>query len=134
MKEPWYPIVIWKEKTIILLKITKRVLLLNMSLVWITQMINNIQKKKTMVGLGLKTIQVPQIYIDLRDLVELLGFKWIHSRCSFWWVFEDRMWTILSENTNKYVHTKLKQANDNGDKDPIKLLREGWPESLCMTE
>ena len=24
--------------------------------------------------------------------------------------FEDRMWTILSENTNKYVHTKLRQA------------------------
>ena len=27
--------------------------------------------------------------------------------------FEDRMWTILSENTNKYVHTKLGQAKDN---------------------
>ena len=22
---------------------------------------------------------------------------------------EDRMWTILSENTNKYVHAKLRQ-------------------------
>ena len=33
--------------------------------------------------------------------------------------FEDRMWTILSENTNKYVHTKPRQAKDNGDKDPI---------------
>ena len=31
--------------------------------------------------------------------------------------FEDRMWTILSENTNKYVHAKLRQAKDNGDKD-----------------
>ena len=33
--------------------------------------------------------------------------------------FEDRMWTILSENTNKYVHAKLRQAKDNEDKDPI---------------
>ena len=24
--------------------------------------------------------------------------------------FEDRMWTILRENTNKYVHSKLRQA------------------------
>ena len=39
--------------------------------------------------------------------------------------FEDRMWTILSENTNTYVHTKLRQAKDNGDKDPIELLSEG---------
>ena len=30
--------------------------------------------------------------------------------------FEDRMWTILSENTNKYVHAKLKQAKYNEDK------------------
>ena len=37
-------------------------------------------------------------------------------------IFEYRMWTILSENTNKYVHTKLRQAKDNGDKDPIELL------------
>ena len=39
--------------------------------------------------------------------------------------FEDRMLTILSENTNKYVHAKLRQAKDNGDKDPIELLSEG---------
>ena len=26
--------------------------------------------------------------------------------------FEDRMWIILSENTNKYVHAKLRQAKD----------------------
>ena len=39
--------------------------------------------------------------------------------------FEDRMWTILSKNTNKYVHAKLKQAKDNGEKDPIELLSEG---------
>ena len=35
------------------------------------------------------------------------------------------MWTILSKNTNKYVHAKLRQAKDNGDKDPIELLSEG---------
>ena len=40
--------------------------------------------------------------------------------------FEDRMWTILSENTNKYVHAKLRQPKDNGHKNPI--------ESLCATE
>ena len=38
--------------------------------------------------------------------------------------FEDRMRTILSENTDKYVHAKLKQEKDNGEKDPIELLSE----------
>ena len=33
MKEPWHPIIMWMEKANILLKMTKRVLLLNMSLV-----------------------------------------------------------------------------------------------------
>ena len=45
--------------------------------------------------------------------------------------FEDRMWTILSENTNKYVHTKFRQAKDNGDKDPIELLSEGVEHNPC---
>ena len=45
--------------------------------------------------------------------------------------FEDRMWTILSENTSKYVHTKLRQAKDNGDKDPIELLSEGADQNPC---
>ena len=45
--------------------------------------------------------------------------------------FEDRMWTILSENTNKYVHAKLKQAIDNGEKDPIELLSEGVDQNPC---
>ena len=31
--------------------------------------------------------------------------------------FEGKMWTILSENTNKYVCTKLREAKDKGDKD-----------------
>ena len=45
--------------------------------------------------------------------------------------FEDRMWTILHENTNKYVHAKLKQTKDNGEKDPIKLLGEGVEQNPC---
>ena len=44
---------------------------------------------------------------------------------------EDRMWTILSENTNKYVHAKLRQANHNGNKDPIELLSEGVDQNSC---
>ena len=45
--------------------------------------------------------------------------------------FEDRMWTILSENTNKYAHAKLRHAKDNGDKDPIELLSEGVDQNPC---
>ena len=45
--------------------------------------------------------------------------------------FEGKMWTILSENTNKYVHTKLGQAKDKGDKDPIELLSEGADQNPC---
>ena len=45
--------------------------------------------------------------------------------------FEDRMWTILSKNTNKYVHAKLWQAKDKGDKDPIELLSEGVDQNPC---
>ena len=41
------------------------------------------------------------------------------------------MWTILSENTNKYVHAKLRQAKDKGDKDPIELLSEGVDQNPC---
>ena len=41
------------------------------------------------------------------------------------------MWTILSENTNKYVHAKFRQAKDNGDKDPIELLSEGVDQNPC---
>ena len=49
--------------------------------------------------------------------------------------FEDRMWTILSENTNKYVHAKLRQAKDNGEQ-RFSWIAEWWcwPESLCTTE
>ena len=45
--------------------------------------------------------------------------------------FEDRMWTILSANTNKYVHTKLRQAKDNGNKDPIDLLSKCVDQNPC---
>ena len=41
------------------------------------------------------------------------------------------MWTILSENTNKYVHSKLREAKDKGDKDPIELLSEGADQNPC---
>ena len=45
--------------------------------------------------------------------------------------FEGKIWTILSENTNKYVHAKLRQAKDKGDKDPIELLSEGADQNPC---
>ena len=45
--------------------------------------------------------------------------------------FEGKMWTILSENTNKYVHAKLRQAKDKGDKDPIELLSGGADQNPC---
>ena len=41
------------------------------------------------------------------------------------------MWTILSENTNKYVHAELIQAKDNGEKDPFEFLSEGVDQNLC---
>ena len=47
-------------------------------------------------------------------------------------LFEDRMWTILSENAKKYVHVKLRQVKDNGDKDPIELLSEGVDQNPCV--
>ena len=55
----------------------------------------------------------------------------MHSRCSFWWFFEYRLWTILSERTNKYVHAKFRQAKDNGDKDPIELLSQSVDQNPC---
>ena len=44
---------------------------------------------------------------------------------------EYRMWTILSDNTNIYVHAKPRQAEDNGDKDPIELLSKGVDQNPC---
>ena len=45
--------------------------------------------------------------------------------------FEDRMWTILSKNTNKFVDAKLRQAKENGEKDPLELLSEGVDQNPC---
>ena len=45
--------------------------------------------------------------------------------------FLGKMWTILSENANKYVHAKLRQAKHKGDKDPIELLSEGADQNPC---
>ena len=44
---------------------------------------------------------------------------------------EGKMWKILSENTNKYVHTKLRHPKDKGDKDPIELLSESVDQNHC---
>ena len=49
----------------------------------------------------------------------------------FYEFFEGKMWTILSENTNKYVHVKLRQAKDKGDKHLIELLSEGADQNPC---
>ena len=38
---------------------------------------------------------------------------------------------LLSENTNKYVHAKLREAKHQGDKDPIELLSEGADQNPC---
>ena len=45
--------------------------------------------------------------------------------------FEGKLRIILSKNTNKYVHAKLRQAKDKGDKDPIELLSEGADQNPC---
>ena len=72
---------------------------------------------KRMVRLGLSKILPPNIYR--------------FEGAVFDEFFEGKMWTILSENTNKYVHAKLRQAKDKGDKDPIELLSEGADQNPC---
>ena len=61
-------------------------------------------------------------YMDLNEYTPVAVF---YEFC------EDRMWTILNEYTNRYVHTKLRQAKYNGDKDPIELLSEGVDQNSC---
>ena len=78
-----------------------------------------------MVGLGLIKILVPQIFIFEGSCQNYLNLNKYTPGAVFDEFFEGSMWTVLSENTNKYVHTKLRQAKDNGDKDPIELLSEG---------
>ena len=93
-------------------------------------MIMYIQKMKRMVGLGLEEdTGLPYIYIYIyrfegscQNYIDLNEYP---LGAVFHEFFEDRMCTILSENTNKYVHAKLRQAKDNGDKDHIELLSEG---------
>ena len=41
------------------------------------------------------------------------------------------MWTILSENTNKYAHAKLRLAKNYGDKNPIESLSDGVEQNPC---
>ena len=72
---------------------------------------------KRMAGLGLMKILVPQIYIDLRDLVETaLNLNEFTPGAVFEEFFEDRMWTTLSENTNKYVHENSNKQKTLGKK------------------
>ena len=49
--------------------------------------------------------------------------------------FEGKMWTILSENTNKYVHAKLKRSKRQRGQRSYWTAEWGcWLEPLCMTE
>ena len=74
----------------------------------------------------------PPIFIGLRDPVNnYINLKNYTPGAVFDEFFEGKMWTILSENTNKYVHAKLREAKDKGDKDPIELLSEGADQSPC---
>ena len=62
-----------------------------------------------------------QSYMDLNEYSPGAGFDEF---------FENRMWTILSENTNKYVHANLRQAKDNGNKDLLSARAQ--PISQCV--
>ena len=74
----------------------------------------------------------PPIFIGLRDPVITTLIQIITPQVLFFdEFFEGKMWTILSENTNKYVHAKLREAKDKGDKDPIELLSEGADQNPC---
>ena len=73
----------------------------------------------------------PPIFIGFRDLVNYLNINNYTPGAVFDEFFEGKMWTILSENTNKYVHAKLREAKDKRDKDPIELLSEGADQNPC---
>ena len=86
-----------------------------------------------MLGLGLRKILGSQIYIyrfegSYQNYIDLNENT---PDAVFDGLFEDRMWTILSENTNKYVHAKFRQAKDNRNKDPIALLSKGVDQNSC---
>ena len=57
----------------------------------------------------------PNIYIFEESCQNYMHLNEFTPGAVFDEFFENRMWTILSENTNKYVHAKLRQAKDNGD-------------------
>ena len=86
-----------------------------------------------MVGLGLmKITSPPNIYRFEGSCLKRHEFRIKYTLGAvFDEFFEDKMWTILSENTNKYVHTKLRQPRDNQDIDPIELLSEGVDQNPC---
>ena len=74
----------------------------------------------------------PPIFIGLRDPVcNYLNLNNYTPGAVFDEFFGGKMWTILSENTNKYVHAKLREAKDKGDKDPIELLSKGADQNPC---
>ena len=72
----------------------------------------------------------PNIYRFEASCCNYLHFNNYTPGAVFDEFFEGKMWTILSENTNKYVHAKLRQAKDKGDKDPIELLSEGFSRKI----
>ena len=73
----------------------------------------------------------PNVYRFQGSCHNYLNFNNYTPGAVFYEFYEGKMWTILSENTNKYVHTKLRQAIDKGDKDPIELLSEGADQNPC---
>ena len=85
-----------------------------------------------MVGLGWsKILAPPKIYRFKGSSFNYLNLNNYTPGAVIDEFFEGKMWTILSENTNKYVHAKLRQAKDKGDKDPIELLSEGTDQNPC---
>ena len=84
-----------------------------------------------MVGLGLTKILAPDIYRFEGSYCNYLNLNNYTPGAVFDEFFEGKMWTILSENTNKYVHAKLRPSKDKGDKDPIELLSESADQNPC---
>ena len=85
-----------------------------------------------MVGLGLsKILTPPNIYRFERSSHKYLNLNNYTPGTVFDEFFEGKMWTILSENTTKYVHAKLRQTKDKGDKDPIDWVSEGADQNPC---
>ena len=63
---------------------------------------------KLMVGLGLmKILYIDNVYRFEGSCQNYMNLNKYTPGAVFDEFFEDRMWTILSENTNMYVHAKL---------------------------